>query len=153
MNTFSLALDEVYQKPLVDLADWHNIDALLDTGALFPVWTAKEELLPKLGARFIKADVPFSGFGGETKGNLYRLKEFRVGELIFPDMPVVTSNEMAKEPYHMILSATMFQKLIYTIDDKNHALTIEIPEGENPERHMRIYDSNGKLYVLCGNPA
>ena len=153
MKTFSLALDEIYQKPLIDLNDWYDLDALLDTGALFPVWTAKESLLPKLGGRFIKADVPFSGFGGETTGNLYRLKEFRIGDLVFPDLPIVTSTEMEKEPYHMIISATMLQNLVYTIDDKNHRLTVEIPDDESPERHMRIYDSNGRLYVLCGNAA
>ena len=151
MNCLTFELKENFQKPLVVLKDWYNIDALLDTGALFPVWTARESLLPKLGGRFIKADVPFSGFGGETKGNLYRLKEFRIGDLVFPDLPIVTSTEMEKEPYHMIISATMLQNLVYTIDDKNHKLTVEIPDDEYPERHMRIYDSNGRLYVLCGN--
>lgn len=151
MNGFTLELKETYQKPLINLADWHGYYALLDTGALFPVWTADEKILPKLGAQFIKADVPFSGFGGETAGNLYRLKEFRLGNLVFPDMPVVTSKEMASEPYHIILSATMMQNLIYTIDDKHHKLTVEIPEDESLERHMRIYDKAGRLYVLCGN--
>ena len=151
MNCLTFELKENFQKPLVVLKDWYNIDALLDTGALFPVWTARESLLPKLGGRFIKADVPFSGFGGETKGNLYRRKEFRIGDLVFPDLPIVTSTEMEKEPYHMIISATMLQNLVYTIDDKNHKLTVEIPDDEYPERHMRIYDSNGRLYVLCGN--
>ena len=115
MKTFSLALDEIYQKPLIDLNDWYDLDALLDTGALFPVWTARESLLPKLGGRFIKADVPFSGFGGETTGNLYRLKEFRIGDLVFPDLPIVTSTEMEKEPYHMIISATMLQNMTMSL--------------------------------------
>ena len=151
MNCFTLELSENFQKPLVKLVDCYGFDGLLDTGAFFPVWTTDEDLLSDLGAHFIKADVPFSGFGGETRGNLYRMREFRIGDLVFPDLPVVTSTEMEKEPYHMILSATMLQNLIYTIDDKNHKLTVEIPDDESFERHMRIYDSNGSLYVLCGN--
>ena len=151
MNQFTLVLRSNYQKPLLRLDEWHGAYALLDTGALFPVWTADEKWLLQLDARFIKADVPFSGFGGETKGNLYRLKEFRLGSLVFPDLPVVTSQEMAEEPYHIILSATMMQNLKYTIDDKNHTLTVEIPEDESNERHMRIYDNGGRLHVLCGN--
>lgn len=111
MNRFSLELKENYQKPLIKFTDWYDFDGLLDTGALFPVWTTDGDILEDLGAKFVKAD----------------------------------------EPYHIILSATMMQNLIYTIDDKNHRMTVEIPEDESLERHMRIYDSGGKLHVLCGN--
>lgn len=45
---------------------------MLDTGALYPVWTKSEELLVKLlNAKLVKAKVPVSGFGGTTEGNAY----------------------------------------------------------------------------------
>lgn len=62
MRQFSLNLDATQQRPVVVLK---NLTALLDTGAYIPVWTDDEEILVSdLGAKLVKKDVPFSGFGG-----------------------------------------------------------------------------------------
>lgn len=38
---------------MIYLSNWYGVNALLDTGALFPVWTAKEEVLKNLGGILI----------------------------------------------------------------------------------------------------
>lgn len=149
MRQFTLRLDKNYQRPIVELSDWYNLTALLDTGALFPVWTAPERLLVKIGGKLFQKGVSFSGFGGSTKGNLYRVPMVSIGSLEFSDMPIVACDDLEEVPYQLILSATMFQNLIYEIDDANHKFTITIPDGEKLSRRLRIKDSNGRLHVLC----
>lgn len=54
-------------------------------------------------------------------------------------------------PFNMILSATMFQNLIYEIDDKNHKLNVTIPDEESTVRNLRIVNSDGRIHVLCSS--
>ena len=63
-------------------------------------------------------------------------------------MHIVANNELDTS-YNLILSATMFQKLIYEIDDKNHKFNVTIPEEESAIRNLKIEDSNGRLHILC----
>ena len=44
-----------------------------------------------------------------------------------------SGNDDLEVPFNMILSATMFQNLIYEIDDKNHKLNVTIPDEESTE--------------------
>ena len=61
----TLQLDATSRRPVVKL-DWFNgCRALLDTGALFPVWTSDGKLLQQLGAKLEKKEVTFGGFGVE----------------------------------------------------------------------------------------
>lgn len=77
----TLKLDASARRPVVKL-DWFNgCRALLDTGALFPVWTANGNSLQQLGAKLIKEKVNFGGFGGDAEGSLYRI-DFQLGGLI-----------------------------------------------------------------------
>lgn len=50
----TLKLDANSRRPVVKLSWFNGCRALLDTGALFPVWTANGELLKQLGAKLIK---------------------------------------------------------------------------------------------------
>lgn len=147
MKQFTLGLYENIQRPVVFLEDWHKYDAMLDTGALFPVWIAEEETLEKLGAKCVEKYVQFGGFGGETIGNLYRLPYFKIGSLVFPNFPIIASRIQA--PWHMIMSATMFSHLRYEIDDDNHKLNVTIPDTQSEVRNLKIWSSDGGLQVLC----
>lgn len=148
MRQFTLNLDREMQRPIVSLSNLQGLTALLDTGAYFPIWTDEEDILSSLlGAKLIKKDVPFGGFGGQTKGNLYKFT-MTFGDLIYPDMNIIACGDL-QVPFNMILSATMFNKLIYEIDDRNHKLNVTIPEGESLVRNLIIRDSGGKLHVLC----
>lgn len=146
MKQFTLRLDARQQRPVVALKN--GLSALLDTGAYFPVWTDSEEVLVSgMGGTLVRKHVPFIGFGGTAYGNLYQVT-LEVGGLIFPNMHIIVNDELELS-YNLILSATMFQGLIYEIDDKNHKLNIALPQGESNVRNLKIEDKNGHLHVLC----
>lgn len=122
--------------------------ALLDTGAYIPIWTDEEDILVSvLGGKLIKKDVPFTGFGGTACGNLYQLT-LEIGNLVFPNMHIVANSEL-NTSYNLILSATMFDGLVYEIDTKTHRLNVSIPDDEMLVRNLRILDSNGSIHILC----
>ena len=127
-----------------------NFTALLDTGAYFPVWTDEERiLLKKFDARLVKKSVSFTGFGGIATGNLYQIM-FELGDLIFPSLPIVASDDMSV-PFSMILSATMLKGLIYEIDDSNHKFNVTIPDKESTIRNLKIESFSGWLHILCNS--
>lgn len=151
MEQFTMNLNKNFQRPIIYLSNWHGLNALLDTGALFPVWTASEGVLRSLGGVLIQKDVIFGGFGGNTYGNLYKLKQVTVGKLIFPDMAIIACGDLENVPYHILLSATMFQHLRYEIDDENHKFNVTIPNKESCVRNLSMQDKDGKLHVLCNS--
>lgn len=146
-----MTLNKDFQRPIIYLSNWHGLNALLDIGALFPVWTAPETILPSLGGVLVRKNVVFGSFGGRTQGNLYQLREVAIGKLIFPEMAVISCNDLENVPYHILLSATMFQHLRYEIDDENHKFNVTIPDRESCVRNLKIQDKNGKLHVLCNS--
>ena len=147
MRQFTLNLLEKYNKPIVYLENFFKIRALLDTGADLPVWTVDENKLEKIGGIKIKSNVSFGGFGGKAIGNLYRMKYFQLGDLIFPNMNIIA--QKINLPCQMILSAPMFHDLIYEIDNVNHKLNVTIPNDKSHIKNLVIYDNNGKMYVAC----
>lgn len=148
MKQFTLNMNNRYQRPIIELKSWHNLEALLDTGAFFPVWTMDEDILKILGGKCIRKEVPFSGFGGETRGNLYELQSIVIGDLVFPNIHIIACKDLKNVPFQLVLSATMFSGLIYEIDSKNYKLNITIPDDESTVRNLRIEDSDGKLHIL-----
>ena len=149
MKQFILSLVKDSLRPVVKLESWNNFRALLDTGSFFPIWTAEERILNDLGGILLRKDVSFSGFGGRTKGNLYEVQKIVIGDLIFPNTHIVACKDLSDVPFQLILSATMFQGLIYEIDDKNHRFNVTIPDDESNIRNLRIEGSNGRLHILC----
>ncbi len=148
ISQFVLNLDKRQQRPVILL---DGLSALLDTGAYVPVWIADERVLrDALKAVLVKRDVTFSGFGGDTTGNLYRVPTFTLGSLIFSNMHIIAS-PMNEKSFSLILSATMFSGLSYEINDKTHKFTVTVPSDESYVRNLVIKDSNGKLYVLCNS--
>ena len=137
------------ERPFVRMENFFNMDALLDTGSILPVWTASEEKLKAVGGKLIARDKPFGGFGGMTTGNIYEIQYFCIGELTFPHFHIIASP--SDLPCQMLLSATMFHRLIYEIDDYNYALNITVPDTESFVRDLRIKDVNGRLQVFCTN--
>ena len=45
MKQFTLPLKKNTQRPVVVLNEFYDLEVMLDTGALFPVWVEDEELL------------------------------------------------------------------------------------------------------------
>lgn len=116
-------LDAESERPIIMLDWFMGCRAMIDTGAVFPVWPAPVFQLLRLGGRLEKRDITFSGFGGQTKGDLYRV-DFRLGSLVYKDMPIVTNRQIDLN-CHMILSATMFEKMAYVIDNRNHYFSVD----------------------------
>ena len=147
MKQFTLYLNRNAQRPIVILKKPLPLNAMLDTGSLFPVWVGTEKELRSIGGEFAMSDVPFGGFGGMTQGDLYRIPTFCVGELIFPDFPVIFSPH--ELPCQILLSATMFSRLVYEIDDKNHLLNFSVPEDESLVRPLNVRMDNDRLQIFC----
>lgn len=139
-------MDKTRQRPVVILNN--GLTALFDTGAYIPVWTDDEDILvSELDAVLVRKDMPLSGFGGSTFGNLYKVN-LDVGGILYPSMHIIANNEI-NATFNLILSATMFAGLIYQIDTVNHMLNIEIPGWESNVRNLRIVNADGKICVLC----
>lgn len=148
MQQVIIDLDNKQQRPVTILEN--GLTALLDTGAYIPVWVDDEDILiENLGAKLVMKDVPLTGFGGTTKGNMYQVT-VKIGTLLYPNMHMIANNEL-QTPFNMILSATMFQNLIYEIDDKNHKLNITVPDNESLVRNLVIKSSDGRLNVFCNS--
>lgn len=146
MKQYTMKLDNTRQRPVVILNN--GLTALLDTGAYIPVWTDDEDILTsEMGAELVRKDVPLSGFGGCTHGNLYQVS-IDIGGILYPNMHVIANNDI-NATFNLILSATMFAGLIYQIDTVNHMLNIEIPDGESNVRNLRVVNEEGRLFVLC----
>ncbi len=147
MRQFSLPLMNNAQRPIARLESFFRLRAMLDTGAVLPVWTEDEDLLRRIGGIPVATNQPFGGFGGMTTGTLYRFRLFQCGSLLFPDLPVIAAR--IDLPCQMLLSATMFSGLIYEVDDCNHTLNVTIPDHESHVRKLTIEDRNGNLHILC----
>lgn len=146
MQQMVIDLDDKQQRPVAILEN--GLTALLDTGAYMPVWVDDESILiENLGAKLVMKNVPLTGFGGTTRGNLYQVT-IKIGALVYPNMHIVANNEL-NTPFNMILSATMFQRLIYEVDDSNHKLNITVPDGETMVRNLVVRDSGDRLHILC----
>ena len=146
MKQFTLKLDKNRQRPVVLLSN--GLTALLDTGAYIPVWTDMEDILVSdMDAELIKEKVSLSGFGGSTYGNLYKVN-IDIGGIFYPSMHIIANNDI-NASFNLILSATMFDGLIYQIDTINHVLNIDVPDHESSIRNLRIENKYGKQLVLC----
>ena len=145
----TLELIEKYQRPVVRLNKFHNIYAMIDTGAVYPVWMSGEERLRRLGAVKKKDSGPFGGLGGMTNGALYEIPALQLGDLIYPNMSIIAHR--SDFPVPLLLPATMFNNLIYEINNKTHHLNITVPDDESISRNLVIKYENERLYVFCAS--
>ncbi|MCM1304106.1 MAG: hypothetical protein NC306_08320 [Butyrivibrio sp.] len=140
----TIQLNKNTRRPIA-LLDWfRGCRALIDTGALIPIWTAKDTDLIELGATLERENISFGGFGGEAAGNQYRIN-FKLGSIIYADMPII-AKEMSGLSCHMILPATMFTGMVYTINDKEKTFGIRILDNQ-PVRNLRLSTDAGDLSV------
>ena len=144
-----LMLHRNRQRPVIILTQYYNMLALLDTGAIIPVWTGGLRVLESnFTVRLIKYNVTFNGFGGKALGDLYRISKFELGCLKYYSLPIIVVQGMENLGVQMILSATMFSNLNYTIKNKEKVLSVDIG-NEILERHLEVKDSEGHLHILC----
>ena len=149
MKQFTLKLKKETQRPTVILEGFYHLEAMVDTGSVFPVWVEDEEILNDLGGVVVADDVEFGGFGGKANGRLYKLPMMKMGNLLFPDFHIIAYR--MELPCQLILSATMFRHLIYEIDDYNYRFNVTIPDTESEVRNLVIWDKEGRLHVACNS--
>lgn len=134
-------------RPILRLDDlFPGCTALIDTGALFPVWTKSRELLEALGAKVVKRNISFSGFGGDACGDIYTFT-LHLGKLIYPQMHIMAC-ENDDIPGYFIFSATMFKNTVYTIDAIEKKFIIATKDNQIC-RNLLITDTDGIIHVLC----
>lgn len=63
----TLQLDATSRRPVVKLGWFNGCRALLDTGALFPVWTSDGKLLQQLGAKLERKRLLLAALGERQK--------------------------------------------------------------------------------------
>ena len=149
-----LRLNEFADRPIIQLHEHKDLTALLDTGARFPVWTASTKLLEAHGGKLFKKNVPYSGIGGETVGDIYKIPTLIIGSrtnaLIFPELPVVTNTEFSDAAFELILSSTMFHDIDYTVSNKRHSLIIHLEDADSDVRNAIVKLDDGFEVLFTG---
>ena len=133
-------------RPVIEVGIFPGCRALIDTGAVIPVWVAAEsQLAASEGVRAMGRRGTVSGFGGSSEGNLYEMTLDFDG-LYYIDLPIVASR-MKNTPWHIILPATLFDNMIYTIDNIRKMAIFEAPDNQLV-RHLKYCDVDGSLYIF-----
>lgn len=141
----TIQLDEKARRPIAQINWFAGCRALLDTGALFPIWNGNGKSLEHgFHAKLIRKNVAFGGFGGKAAGDLYRVN-FELNGIYYIDMPIIAS-ELEGTNWNMIISATMFDGMSYEIDTVNKRLNIDIKDNQ-PVRILRLSDDNNSISV------
>lgn len=71
--------------------------------------------------------------------------DFRLGSLVYKDMPIVTNRQIDLN-CHMILSATMFEKMAYVIDNRNHYFSVDTFDNQ-PIINLRFVIKGNSAYI------
>lgn len=119
-------LDASFDRPVIVLDDFFmGCSGLIDTGALFPIWTKGIDFFKTVfpDAILVKKDREFSGFGGKTKGDLYKI-DFVLKDFIYPQMPIIVCQN-DEIPGYFLFSATMFSKMDYSIKNSTKEFFLE----------------------------
>ena len=148
MNQFTLKLRAGYANPVIVLSDFHNLLALIDTGAGIPVITLPEDKVLSMGGKLKQKDINVRGLShSSNKGSLYQFKNFKLGDVMYVELDVAVVPD-DKSPYNMLLSSTMFRDMIYEIDDLNHRFNVSVRDSDCIRKLVAYYDKDSdKLYV------
>lgn len=133
-------------RPVIELDVFPKCYAMIDTGAEVPVWVKQEKQLSALAcvnSAGIRNSI--SGFGGTCEGNIYRIT-LNIGGLIYSEIPMIAC-PLENTFYHMILPATMFDNMKYSIDNIRKEVIFET-EDNQPVRHLKLRESDGNIRIF-----
>ena len=141
MARIEIPMLKEYQRPIIELYDeW----ALIDTGAIVPVLSMRPKRIEKeFSGRNVKQGTQIGGLGGDSEGDVYRLPEFRIGELVYAPFEVfVPRVPLLRFP--LLLSATMFYGMNYALNTMDGNFVIET--GDVPlKREFKLVSLKGGL--------
>lgn len=133
-------------RPIIELDIFQGCLAMIDTGAEVPVWVQKEEWLAALeSVSYIGIRSSIGGFGGASEGNLYRIT-LDIGKLHYHEIPIIAC-PLKNTTYHIILPATMFDDMKYSIDNVCKEVIFEV-EDDQLTRHLKLQGKNGNLHIF-----
>lgn len=133
-------------RPIIELDVFPGCLAMIDTGAEVPVWVQKEEQLATLesvSATGIRSSI--GGFGGASEGNLYRIT-LNIGQLHYHEIPIIAC-PLKNTTYHIIIPATMFDDMKYSIDNVRKEVVFEV-EDDQLVGHLKLQGKGGNLHIF-----
>ena len=145
-----LPLDVTFDRPIVQLRQMKGMFAMIDTGALCPIWVQDErELLSSYNVRCEKEDVTFTVFGGiVVHGSLYTIDVFTLdNSLFYTNMPIIASRDESFRDVSMLFPMTMFRGMQVALDPQAGVLELTILDGQ-PSRRIKITDEGGEIHIL-----
>lgn len=143
MKKFSIPLLPGYHRPVFEC---YSFTSILDTGAILPVFSVYAIVLEKvLNAELVLKDTTITGFGGEDPGDIYKTRDFKLGNLLFKELEFFVPKTI-KLQYPFLFSATMFYGTAYEVDTIHNLLNVTLEDNDNMERDFKIKDLKGKLY-------
>ncbi len=106
-----------HRRPVITL---YGNEALIDTGAVIPMVSLSVELI-KLAwnAKLVQDNISIDGIGGEAKGSIYTLYDFKIGDFIFKELDVFVP-DIQNLKYTYLLSATMLKNIKFPKIIKEH---------------------------------
>ncbi|MCI8975354.1 MAG: hypothetical protein HFH79_17540 [Lachnospiraceae bacterium] len=141
-EVYSLDLKE--NSPVFVIPWFNNCRVLVDTGATLPIWLKSVIPLKIKGAVKMDENVNLNGVGGKVTADLYRVN-FDLGNIHFKNLPVVHKELKVADAY-MILPATLFDGMMYEVDNINGTFTIKFDKS-GYYRYFKIKDTDGIPYV------
>ena len=139
---FSLPLLD-FKRPVVEL---YGMEALIDTGALVPVISMPAKVVEKVfsAEKVNKKDLSLGGIGGRATGDVYRLPEFVFGDIRYSPFEVFVPR-VAKISFPILLGATLFYNMSYTVDTVDNQFIVDIKDAPL-NRRFKLLDLQGELY-------
>ena len=145
MKQFILPLIKGAQRPTAILPNFHHLIAMLDTGAVLPVWVEDEELLKNIGGVPIAFNQPFDDISQERiQMEANAIFAIIARTLLSENDIILSSNvlavEIMKNPnkQKMSKSLTLYQAAKEKIE---HSEAIEIRAKQLQEAGFHIMDS------------
>lgn len=137
-------LSSRFNKPMISLLYNGNEKwALIDTGAMQPMWLKSESSLLDFGGISTGNQKVFYGIGGNDECDEYIIKEFKLGCFIYTNFKIYLSKKLKYKDCDILLPYTMFHSMVVIIDRVNSLFGLYAPDNKE-NRSLIYFDENNK---------
>ena len=141
MPQITIPMLKKYQRPIIKL---YGLNALIDTGAVIPMLSISAELVEeKFKATKLLEKHTIGGISGESYGDVYRLKDFKIGEITYTVFDAFVPYEPSLK-YPILLGAPLFYGMFYGFDTVAGNFIIDTKEIPLV-RSFKIQELRGQL--------
>ena len=160
-SIIDVRLDTNFVRPVIPypIAEG-NLDVLVDTGAFKPVWNGSSDTLLVYfpDAELTEYKTTVSGFGGSSKNirEVWKIPHFELTDSIDQNKRYIIKNLLVAViddmdlGFNLILSATLFKKVNYTIANKDNNSPHMLIECDDREYYCiadGVKESNDVTYI------